>query len=48
MKKILIVVMVLTGIIGMGSCEYDDSNDLDLLTPVDSTAAIAVKPQPVN
>lgn len=22
----------------MSSCEYDDSNDIDIITPVDSTA----------
>ncbi|MGB5498862.1 MAG: hypothetical protein WBM77_08040 [Maribacter sp.] len=37
MKKILLVGIVLTGIIVISSCDYDDSNDLDVITPVDST-----------
>lgn len=37
MKKILFVMLLLTGIIGMSSCDYDDSNDLDVITPNDST-----------
>ncbi|VAW18639.1 hypothetical protein MNBD_BACTEROID03-130 [hydrothermal vent metagenome] len=37
MKKILFIMLILISIIGMSSCEYDDSNDIDVLTPNDST-----------
>jgi len=37
LKKILLIGIVLTGIIVISSCDYDDSNDLDVITPVDST-----------
>ncbi|MBD1259436.1 hypothetical protein HZY62_02465 [Maribacter polysiphoniae] len=39
MKKILLVGLILSGIIAMNSCDYDDSNDLDVLTPNDSIQA---------
>lgn len=38
MKKTLIVLCILGAILGMSSCEYDDSNDIDVLTPHDSTS----------
>ncbi len=37
MKKILFTALILASIIGMSSCDYDDSNDIDVLTPNDST-----------
>ena len=37
MKKILLVGLLLAGFIGMSSCDYDDSNDIDIITPNDST-----------
>lgn len=37
MKKFLFVVLLGLTIIGMSSCDYDDSNDLDVLTPNDTT-----------
>lgn len=37
MKKILWIGLALISIIGMSSCDYDDSNDLDVITPNDST-----------
>ncbi len=37
MKKTMAVAFVLFSIIGMSSCNYDDSNDIDVLTPNDST-----------
>ncbi len=37
MKKILLIGLLLLSVIGMSSCDYDDSNDLDVITPVDST-----------
>ena len=38
MKRIVIVVMILATIIAISSCDYDDSSDIDVLNPVDSTA----------
>ena len=38
MKRLLLCIIVLTGIIALSSCEYDDSNDIDILKPIDSTA----------
>ncbi|MBD0778129.1 hypothetical protein HPE56_10020 [Maribacter sp. ANRC-HE7] len=46
MKKILLVGLILSGIIGMSSCDYDDSNDLDVLTPNDSTATGIIQENP--
>jgi len=37
LKKILLIGLLLVSIIGMSSCDYDDSNDLDVITPNDST-----------
>lgn len=37
MKKLIAVAFVLFSIIGMSSCDYDDSNDIDVLKPNDST-----------
>lgn len=37
MRKLIYVGLILTMITGIGSCNYDDSNDLDVLTPNDST-----------
>lgn len=36
MKKLIVVTFVIFSIIGMSSCDYDDSNDIDVLTPNDS------------
>jgi len=38
MKKIAFVVMILGAILAMCSCDHPDSNDIDVITPVDSTA----------
>jgi len=38
MKKIVLAVIVLASILAISSCDYDDSNDIDVLNPVDSTA----------
>ena len=38
MKKIVFTILILGTIIVMSSCEYDDSNDIDILSPNDSTA----------
>jgi len=45
MKKILLIALVLISIVGMSSCDYDDSNDLDVLTPNDSTESLAIDQQ---
>jgi len=37
MKKLMAVAFTLFSIIGMSSCDYDDSNDIDVLNPNDST-----------
>ncbi len=37
MRKLIYVGLILAMIMGIGSCSYDDSNDLDVLTPNDST-----------
>ena len=37
MKMILLVGIVLIGVIALSSCNYDDSNDIDIITPHDST-----------
>lgn len=38
MKKLLFSIVLMTGIIALSSCDYDDSNDIDFITPVDSTS----------
>lgn len=37
MRKLICIGLILAMIIAIGSCSYDDSNDLDVLTPNDST-----------
>lgn len=37
MRKLIYVGLILSMITSIGSCSYDDSNDLDVLTPNDST-----------
>ena len=37
MRKLFFAVLLLFGIICISSCDYDDSNDLDIITPNDST-----------
>lgn len=37
MKKITGILILATTVIWLASCEYDDSNDIDILTPNDST-----------
>ncbi|MEB8344917.1 hypothetical protein OO010_02590 [Flavobacteriaceae bacterium KMM 6898] len=36
MRKILAVSFVFSAIVAMSSCNYDDSNDIDVLNPNDS------------
>ena len=37
MKQWLALGILFLAIIGMSSCSYDDSNDIDIITPGDST-----------
>ncbi len=37
MKKLICIAIVFLAIIGMSSCNYDDSNDIDLIMPGDTT-----------
>ncbi|WP_165869244.1 hypothetical protein [Maribacter algicola] len=37
MKKLIAITLIFSGILTVSSCEYDDSNDLDILRPNDST-----------
>ena len=37
MKKLLCIGVLFFAIIGMSSCSYDDSNDIDIIVPGDST-----------
>ncbi|MEO9892204.1 hypothetical protein [Aurantibacter sp.] len=38
MKKALAIFIIFTAIVCISSCDYDDSNDIDVLTPHDSIA----------
>ncbi|MEP3211077.1 MAG: hypothetical protein ABJN95_17960 [Maribacter sp.] len=38
MKKIIFAVVIFGSIVALSSCNYDDSNDIDVLNPIDSTA----------
>jgi hypothetical protein len=37
MRKLFCAGILLYGLITMSSCDYDDSNDIDIITPNDST-----------
>lgn len=37
MKKLLFIGLLCAAIFGMSSCDYDDSNDIDVLKPNDTT-----------
>lgn len=37
MKKILLILFLISAITTIASCDYDDSNDIDILTPNDTT-----------
>lgn len=37
MKKLFFVFITAVAIIAMSSCDYDDSNDIDLINPNDTT-----------
>lgn len=38
MKKVICAIVILGSILAMSSCDHDDSNDIDVLTPIDSTS----------
>jgi hypothetical protein len=42
MKQLMAMAVVLLSIIAMSSCDYDDSNDIDVIIPHDSTDSKAV------
>lgn len=42
MKRLLLSLVLMAGIIVLSSCDYDDSNDIDILTPTDTTATSVV------
>lgn len=37
MKKIGLIICIFSMVTSMASCDYDDSNDIDILKPNDST-----------
>jgi hypothetical protein len=37
MKKILMVLTIASSMIAMGSCSIDDSNDIEIIKPGDTT-----------
>ncbi|WP_171036952.1 hypothetical protein [Maribacter algarum] len=43
MKKIMFAFVLLVSVVVMSSCDYDDSNDIDVLNPIDSTVTGKVK-----
>ena len=43
MKKVLAVFMVFSAIVAMDSCDYDDSNDIDVLNPNDTIQGSSYK-----
>jgi len=45
MKKLLFTALLFLAIIGMSSCDYDDSNDIDVLKPNDTTQTNSALPQ---
>jgi hypothetical protein len=48
MKKIISVLVLFSITIFITSCEYDDSNDIDILKPIDSTATGITVPDTPN
>lgn len=42
MKKIVFTVIILGFILAISSCDYDDSNDIDLITPNDDTPETSI------
>ncbi len=48
MKKIVCLGILFFAIIGMSSCSYDDSNDIDIIIPGDSTQSKLVEKKQIN
>lgn len=47
MKKLLYIVLIGISITIIASCDYDDSNDIDILTPNDTTeTGVTIKELP--
>ncbi|MDF4221445.1 hypothetical protein PXC01_07595 [Maribacter sp. M208] len=47
MKKILYTILITISITVLASCDYDDSNDIDILVPNDTTeTGVTVKKLP--
>ncbi|SIQ28404.1 hypothetical protein [Maribacter ulvicola] len=47
MKKLLYAFLIGSFITAITSCDYDDSNDIDILTPNDTTeTGVAIKKLP--
>ncbi|MBM1106157.1 hypothetical protein JQC67_08420 [Aurantibacter crassamenti] len=44
MKKILVVSLIFASTLIMSSCDYDDSEDIDVLTPNDNPESIIENP----
>lgn len=42
MKKLFFIAVLCMAIIGMSSCDYDDSNDIDVLKPNDTTQTSSI------
>ena len=47
MKKLLYTLLIGLSITGLASCDYDDSNDIDILVPNDTTeTGVTIKKLP--
>ncbi|WP_299796930.1 hypothetical protein [uncultured Maribacter sp.] len=47
MKKLLYTLLIGISITGLASCDYDDSNDIDILVPNDTTeTGVTIKKLP--
>jgi len=45
MKKIVFALAIFGTILAFSSCDIDDSNDIDVITPIDSTSTGIVQAQ---
>ena len=45
MKNKITLLFMISFIISVSSCDYDDSNDIDILKPNDSTATAILVPE---
>ncbi|WP_405380691.1 hypothetical protein [Maribacter sp. LLG6340-A2] len=48
MKKFLFTLMIISMVSVIGSCDYDDSNDIDYIIPNDSTSTSNIQKSNVN